>query len=648
MLIMCTPMTVWHQAVTAELEMYMDNRGRLTAPPLDTVPWPAKPSSSSATTSIMLSPRAADAASIMSPRAAAASAAGGTPAGRTYQILEGDSHASAVDEMSDGEVYEEDEQTFHAPVYKLLTIGMWSDAPKLSMGVKTAAATGVYVFVTPSEAVRKKEEALLQTLTGANAVLDMYLQRTLALLVLLARHELFAHVATLAATQAKSAVSAAHSASTTGAVSSFRSGVQAKAKALALEKAIALQTSTTTAEKAATVVVGAAVKDVIAVMSHMVRHGCPFLDRLLTVAPTEGMVGSRWFAWINVFRKNVMALSFVDIGRGAGELAKSARMLVRKCQLLNDIARGADVHLFPPTMAVHQAAVKSINTARISPAIVCTASVDKTIRMWDLPRRMCIGQLAGHGSLVTSAGFALRDALLFSGSYDGSIKLWSGTTGACQRTLRKHEDAVTCVDVSPDETLLASCSLDCTVRIWLCATGELMRTFSGHRHYVTVVRFTPKGEGVVSAGLDRQIVCWDLHQFIERPVYTVASAHNDHILDLQVARATGVGASMAQLDIMVSCSRDHVVKGWMTSSGDLLWSIVLEGSSWACSLAFNSTADSIAVAAVDNSVGLHDAVTGRLQRHLVVHNEGISCVKFLTDRVLCVGSSTGNIQLIGL
>ncbi len=56
-------------------------------------------------------------------------------------------------------------------------------------------------------------------------------------------------------------------------------------------------------------------------------------------------------------------------------------------------------------------------------------------------------------------------------------------------------------------------------------------------------------------GLDRALICWDLHAESIGALWTVAAAHDDHILDMQVAAP----------DALVTCSRDRV---WQGESGE--------------------------------------------------------------------------------
>ncbi len=75
--------------------------------------------------------------------------------------------------------------------------------------------------------------------------------------------------------------------------------------------------------------------------------------------------------------------------------------------------------------------------------------------------------LRGHTGKVLSLAFSPRNGnLLVSASLDRTIKVWNVANGRCVNTLTEHKGAVNCVEFSSNGKMLVSGSADATIKLW--------------------------------------------------------------------------------------------------------------------------------------------------------------------------------------
>jgi WD40 repeat protein len=153
----------------------------------------------------------------------------------------------------------------------------------------------------------------------------------------------------------------------------------------------------------------------------------------------------------------------------------------------------------------------SIHHLAFSPdgSIMATASLDKTVKIWDAKSGKELKTLKGHTDQVYCVAIN-NDGLVASGSRDKTIRLWDVKEAKTLKELKGHAESVESIAFSPNGKLLASGGLDKTVRLWDTGDGREVQNLGSHADSVYCVAWSPNGSLLASAGREGTIKIWDV------------------------------------------------------------------------------------------------------------------------------------------
>jgi len=100
--------------------------------------------------------------------------------------------------------------------------------------------------------------------------------------------------------------------------------------------------------------------------------------------------------------------------------------------------------------------------------LVVSASLDNTIKVWDVEGGVCARTMFGHIEGVWDVD--VDKLRIISGSHDRTLKIWDKDSGRCLHTLVGHTSAVTAVSLQDQYAITGSD--DATVRIWNFARSQ--------------------------------------------------------------------------------------------------------------------------------------------------------------------------------
>ncbi|NEO54148.1 MAG: hypothetical protein F6K54_14310 [Okeania sp. SIO3B5] len=139
--------------------------------------------------------------------------------------------------------------------------------------------------------------------------------------------------------------------------------------------------------------------------------------------------------------------------------------------------------------------------------ILASCSYDKTIKVWNIVDKRCLGTLSGHLGAVYTLGFSPDGETLASGGNDNTIKLWNLNPEGILETLQ-HSEAITCLVFTPDGKTLVSGSNDGKIVDWKIYEKESQPFPQEHHRGVTSIAISPDGKTLISGGRDQTIKIW--------------------------------------------------------------------------------------------------------------------------------------------
>ena len=257
--------------------------------------------------------------------------------------------------------------------------------------------------------------------------------------------------------------------------------------------------------------------------------------------------------------------------------------------------------------------------------------------------------LHAHTDLITALDFDTPFGTMVSASLDDTVKVWDLNLGRCMGLLEGHTASVRCVQV--EESIVVTGSLDATIRLWDLSKAS----YEPHEHRDPADADEDDGLGFGNVDEDAPPPP-PPDSMIDTPLYTL-EAHLDAITALHLRGDTLITGSADK-----TLRQWDLVKGRCVQTLDVLWAAAQASSSFGSSdTTFKPTGRSadanadfvgalqcfdaaLACGTADGMVRLWDLRSGQVHRSLVGHTGAVTSLMF-DDVHLVTGSMDRSIRV---
>ena len=265
-----------------------------------------------------------------------------------------------------------------------------------------------------------------------------------------------------------------------------------------------------------------------------------------------------------------------------------------------------------------QAHDQGVTAVRFAPdgAVVMTASLDGTIRLWSTATGAPGGAWGPLGASVESVAWAPDGTWFVAGLNDGRVLRFGRDEG--REPVVLHGDGRwASVTVSPDGRFVAAGHQDGMVRVWDAASGLPVAAWRAHENFAQVA-WSPAGDRLVSGGGDGEVKVWEVAS--GRLLHTFGR-HTRRVYCLAVS---GDGA------LVVSGAMDQLAIVHDLRSGEHL-TTYHEHSGTVANLAFTADGRDVLSCGPDGRFLRWEARTGVLQAELRGHRADVSAIAASAD-----------------
>jgi len=253
-----------------------------------------------------------------------------------------------------------------------------------------------------------------------------------------------------------------------------------------------------------------------------------------------------------------------------------------------------------------------------TPTVLASASLDATIRLWNVAIGDCTCVLSCHGSPVRAVAFTSDGTRLLSGSEDGVVRIWDVSTPSASREVRAvsaHGSGIGTLAISPKGDSYCTGGDDHLVKIFAMGADAPTYTLTDHAVKVVWLAYTVDGETLLSVGHDER--------------YSRLWNTSDGVLRGLTRGSVTQAAFSPNGEQLVTASNDGICRIWIAKDASPTID-PFDHSDWIVSVVFSPDGMLLATGGnqIDRKVKIWDAIAGTLRHTLHGHRWAIYSLAF--------------------
>ena len=258
-----------------------------------------------------------------------------------------------------------------------------------------------------------------------------------------------------------------------------------------------------------------------------------------------------------------------------------------------------------------------------------SASIDKTIKIWDLETGECLKTLHDHKASIETM-LIIPNNKFISASVDYTIKIWDLITYECLNTIT-NESQVHSLCLLPNNETAFGCR-DGSIQIWNLNSLNKVKSFEAHNYWISYLLLLADKTKLISCSgeKDIKIKIWHLETF---ECVKVLDGHSSDINCIE----------LNSNDNLLSCSEDRTIKLWQIETGQLLKSIKFDQI---VNNIKSLNQDLISIALENGNIQIYNYHKMEIVKTIQAHSSYVYRLYYLSnDGHLVSGSEDGEIKM---